>query len=231
VVGFSPVGASTSEPCVFQTTRTWYQQQPGGEREFWFTIKNIGDIACGTDILLTSLVNGVGPWPTGGIDPGWTTTKHWNNANPLTTSYVVGLAPSGATATQPCQFQVIRTWYQQQPGGEREFWFTIKNVGAIACQANILLAGVASTDISSTGTLAPGSGVTKHWNNANPLNNVYIVGASPQGATGSACQFEVTNTWYRQLINPPAEREFYFTLTNVGSISCGADILLASVAA
>jgi len=227
LVGLNPQGAGTTTPCQMEVTRTWYVQQPGGEVEFWFTIKNIGTLACSTEILLTWLPNIAGAWSTGGVDPGASMTKHWNNANPLTNSYVAGLSPVGATGTTACQFEVTREWYAQQPGGEREFWFTIKNVGTIACSTNILLGTKASTKITTTGTLAAGASISKSWNNANPLNAAHIVGLSPLGATSTACQLEVTRTWYRQVINPPAERELRYTVKNVGSISCSADVLLA----
>jgi hypothetical protein len=230
-VGLSPVGASTTAPCRIQVVRSWYAQQFGGEREFYFTLRNTGTIACGADILLVSLGNVAGAWPTGGVNPGATVTAHWNNANPLTTSYVVGFNPSGATSSALCQFEVIRTWYQQQPGGEREVWFTLRNVGTIACQGDILLGANSSVITSSTGVLAPGASVSKVWNNANPLNAVYVSGASPTGATTTACQFQVTSTEYQQVINPPAEREYFYTLTNVGTISCAANILLGSLPA
>src|SRR6266480_3880370 len=135
--------------CKFEVTSTSYVQKPSGEREFHFTIRNTGALACGTNILLTSLPNSVGAWSTGGVNQGASVTKHWNHANPLTTSYLVGVSPMGATSTTSCQFAVTRTWYKQQPGGERELWFTVKNVGTIACSANLLVAAKPSTKITS----------------------------------------------------------------------------------
>ncbi|MGH3859480.1 hypothetical protein [Actinokineospora sp.] len=230
VVGLSPKGASTTQRCEFEVTRTWYQQNFGGEREFWYTIKNVGAIACGTDVMLYSMANSIGAWSTGGVNAGQSVTKHWNNANPLNAAYVVGMSPEGATSTSPCKFEVTRTWYQQQPGGEREFWFTLKNIGTIACSADILMATKTTTTVSGTGTMGAGTTGLWWWNNANPLSAAYIVGYSPQGATGSACQFELFRSWYSQVINSngAAEREFRYTAGNVGSIACSANRLLAT---
>ncbi|GIG68075.1 hypothetical protein [Phytomonospora endophytica] len=232
-VGFAPAGASTSATCQFEVTRDWYIQQPGGEREFHFTIKNIGSISCGTQVLLSS-INAFTSWSTGGVSPGVTQNWHWNNANPLTASHLVGLSPLGSTGSTACQFEVTRTWYVQQPGGEREFHFTVKNVGTITCTADIRLASQTTTTSWSTGTLSAGASGTWHWNNANPLNLVYVPGLSPLGAAGaSTCQLEITREYYLQRINADgsSEREFYLTVKNVGALACSGTVLLASVAA
>lgn len=231
-VGFSPTGASTSADCQFEVTRDWYIQQPGGEREFHFTIKNIGTISCGTQVLLSSL-NAFTSWSTGGVSPGVTQTWQWNNANPLNASHLVGLSPLGSTGSTACQFEVTRTWYVQQPGGEREFHFNVKNVGTITCTADIRLASQTTSTSWSTGTLAAGTSGTWHWNNANPLTLVYLPGLSPLGAAGSStCQLEITREYYIQHINTngSAEREFYLTVKNVGSLPCSGTVLLSSIA-
>ncbi|OJT26085.1 hypothetical protein BO221_09680 [Archangium sp. Cb G35] len=228
-VGLSPTGAATTGPCQFEVTRTWDVQQYGGEREFHFNIKNIGSITCGTNILLDSQTR-TATWATGGIDVGASKSWTWNNANPLTASHIVGVSPSGATSANPCQLEVTNTWYTQQPGGEREFKFTVKNVGAIACQGDIQLASVTSSASSwSTGTLAPGATKSWVWNNANPLDRVYAPGLSPAGASASdTCDLRVSRTYYQQKINTDgtAEREYYFTIQNVGSLSCSGTLLL-----
>ena len=232
VVGFSPAGASTSASCQFEVTRNWYVQRFGGEREFWFTIKNVGSIACGANILLGAITTAT-TWPTGGLDPGASTTSVWNNANPLNASYVVGLSPKGATTSGPCQFEVTKTWYVQQPGGEREFRLTVKNVGAIACTADVYLASKTTATSWLSEVLAPGASDTSHWNNANPLTVAYLVGLTPsQGQlSGTPCELQVTRTWYLQRINTTGsvEREFYLTVKNVGALTCSGTVRLASV--
>lgn len=184
---------------------------------------------------VSATASGIGvqaSWYSGTVAGGATQNWHWNNANPLNASHLVGLSPLGASST-PCQFEVTRTWYVQQPGGEREFHFTVKNVGTITCTTDIRLASTTTSTSWSTGTLAAGAQNTWHWNNANPLDLVYLPGLSPLGASGStACQLEVTREWYVQRINTDgsAEREFYFTVRNPGSLSCSGTILLASIA-
>ncbi|HVG58198.1 MAG TPA: hypothetical protein VNA24_06560 [Hyalangium sp.] len=228
-VGLSPTGASTLSPCKFEVSRTWDVQKHGGEREFHFTIKNTGSITCGTNILLARQAAS-STWETGGIEAGASRTWTWNNANPLTASHIVGVSPSGATSSNDCQLEVTRTWYAQQPSGEREFKFTVKNAGAIACQGAIQLAVVTSSTSSwSTGSMSPGTSKSWVWNNANPLDRVYAPGLSPAGATGlTACQLEVTGSHYQQKINSDGstEREYYVTVKNAGSLTCSGTLLI-----
>jgi hypothetical protein len=228
VVGLSPKGASTTQDCQFEVTQTWYQQNHGGEREFHYMIKNVGTISCGTDILLYSLPDSAGAWNTGGVNPGQSVTKHWNNA-PSNSTYVVGYSPSGATSTAPCRFETTREWYVRQPDGEKEFYFTLKNTGTIACSAEILLAFENTTTASTTPVLGPGGTASSTWNN-NPATIAYIVGFTPTGQTpATPCQFELTRSWYAQVLNASGslEKEFRQQYRNAGSITCSATKLLA----
>lgn len=229
-VGLSPRGASTTDDCEFEVTRTWNVQKPGGSREFWFTVKNVGTIDCGSDVMLYSLSDVAGAWNTGGVNPGASVTKHWNNAG-ASNVYVGGAAPSGATSTTSCQFEVTREWYAQQPGGEKEFWFTLKNIGTIACSAEVLLGAKAIGNAAATSTLTPGQSVGKTWNN-NPDQIVYLVGFTPAGATSTTpCLFELTRIRYAQVINADGsvEKEMRYNYRNAGTITCAAVRLLASI--
>lgn len=231
-VGLSPVGASTSSACQFEVIRTLDVQKYGGEREFHFYIKNTGSITCGATILLDAKQRFTN-FATGGIEAGASKSFTWNNANPLDSAHLVGVSPSGATSLNSCELEVVRTYYLQQPSGEREFHFTIKNAGEIACQGDIQLALTTSGVSSwSTGTIGAGASKSWVWNNANPLDRVFVPGLSPSGASGSSvCQLEVTQSYYRQVINSDgsAERKFFLTVKNPGSLSCGATLLLNSL--
>jgi hypothetical protein len=226
-VGLSPIGASTASPCTFEVTRTWDSQNNSGEREFHFQIKNTGSIACGANILLEGMARINGAWSTGGIDVGASKSWTWNN-NSLTGAYFVNIAPSGATASSTCDLEITRTWYVRQPGGEKEFKFTAKNVGDIACQGDILVSWT-DNNVSSwqTSTIGVGSTHTGGWNNANPLTRVYVPGLTPSSLV-TPCTLEVTRQWYRQVINPTgaAEREFYFDIKNAGSLACTGEVRL-----
>jgi hypothetical protein len=227
-VGLSPVGASTSATCQMEVVRTWDVQKYGGEREFHFEVKNIGSITCGANILLEGTTR-FATWETGGLDVGASRNFYWNNANPLTASYVAGVVPSGATPSNDCKLELTRSWYLRRATGEREFWFTLKNIGAIACQGDIQLArDTGSVSSWGTGTLAAGATDGTGWNNANPLTRAYLPGLSPAQPTSGVCSLEVSRQYYRQRINTDgtAEREFIANVTNSGAISCSGTFLL-----
>lgn len=227
--GASPVGASTSNVCKFEITRSWDVQKYGGEREFHFMLQNTGAITCGANVLLESQQR-VATWGTSGLDVGASRSWTWNNASPSTGAFFAGVSPTGATSSSNCELEVTRSWYLEQPSGEREFHFTVKNVGAIACQGDIQLGLTTSASSSwQTAALAPGASQGFTWNNANPLDRIYVPGLAPLGASGlTACQLEVTQSYYLQKLNADGtnEREFHFTVKNVGSLSCFGTVLL-----
>lgn len=231
VVGFNPSGASTSATCQFQVTSSRYVQQWGGEREFHFTIKNVGSIACGATILLTAVSSSVIS-STGGVSPGGTQVHLWTNL-PWHTNWVVGINPSGATSSAACQFQVVRSWYVQPSSGYRQFWFEIKNVGGITCQADLRLASTTVNSSFNSGYMSPGATWSATWNNANPVTSAYLVGLGPASASPNQCQLEVTRLIYRQRINSDgsSERELRVTIKNVGTVSCSGLVQLRTIAA
>jgi hypothetical protein len=158
-------------------------------------------------------------WAAGTLSPGATKAWTWNNANPLNAAHFVNIAPTGATSTKTCELEVTRSWYTQQPSKERQFNFTVKNVGSISCTGTVLLATNTNARSSwSTGTLSPGASVAWYWNNANPLNEVYVPAVSPLGATTTGCQLEPLPTTYLQILdaNRYTERK----------ISCSGTLLL-----
>jgi Papain-like cysteine protease AvrRpt2 len=228
-LGFSPLEATTATACQFQVIRAWDVQQPGGEREFHFIIQNTASISCGTNILLQAQT-AAATWSTGTVGVGGTQGWTWNNANPLTAAHFVNVSPTGATATTTCEFEVTRSWYSQEPSGERRFHFNLKNVGTIACGGTVLLATNVDANSSwSTGTISPGGALAWFWNNANPLNRVYIAGVSPLGATSTtACQLELLPRFYVEMLNSDhtTQRRYYIGVKNVGTISCSGTMLL-----
>jgi hypothetical protein len=228
-VGFAPFEATTTTACQFQVIRSWGVQQPGGEREFHFVIQNTAGIACGTNVLLQSQV-AASSWSTGTVSPGGTQGWTWNNANPLTAAHFVNVSPTGATGTSTCEFEVTRSWYGQQPGGERRFYFYLKNVGTIACGGTVLLATNVDANSSwATGTIPPGGAVAWFWNNANPLDRVYVPGVSPLGATSTtSCELEMLPSFYVEMLNADhtTQRRYYIGVKNAGTISCSGTVLL-----
>jgi len=232
VVGLDPVGATIGNWCQVEVTRSWYQQKPGGEREFWFTITNIGTFSCGANILLRQLPVVNGASPSGALNPGQSKTTKWNNAL-HDRAYAIGFSPQGATSTTACQFELIRAWSVMlaTPTGpaERELWFTYKNVGSIACSADIQVGYKDVSDPIQLSSLEIGASGSWHWNNANPLDRAYVLDTSTGFTTeGNACAMESTRGWYVQKVNTTGttEREFHFTIRNVGTLKCPPVVLL-----
>ncbi|MER5457620.1 hypothetical protein ABT008_22855 [Micromonospora sp. NPDC002389] len=232
VVGYNPAGATTSTMCQFETISSQYVQLWGGQRQFQFTLRNVGSIACGATVQLAA-VSSSSYASTGGVSPGGTQTHLWNI--PWHTNWVVGLNPSGATSSAACQFQVTRTWFVQPgaAGALRQFWVEVKNVGSIACQTDIRLGSTAVSYSFNIASMASGATWSTTWNNANPVTSAYLVGASPQGSYPITCQFEVTRMIYRQRINTngTSERQILISFKNLGGTTCGGLAELQTLAA
>jgi len=145
----------------------------------------------------------------GTLAPGVSQSWVWNDAS-STRSYQAGLSPVGATTSASCKFEVTRSYYAQQPSGELEFRFTIKNIGTISSAANILLASAANSSVGFTGVLDPGESLNATWNSA-VFGDAHLVAFVPAGATRAAdCRFEVVGESYIWVY----ELEFRFTVEN-----------------
>ncbi|MFJ8689708.1 hypothetical protein [Micromonospora wenchangensis] len=230
VVGYNPAGATTSATCQFETISTRYVQLFSGERQFQFTLKNVGSIACGATVQLaavtsTSLVS------TGGVNPGGTQTHLWNV--PWNTIWVAGLNPNGATSSAACQFQVTRIWTVQPGSSLRQIWVEVKNVGTVTCQTDIRLGSTTIGSQFTIGTVGGGGTWSTTWNNANPVTSAYVIGPSPQGSAPTYCQFEVTRVVYVQRINSDgsSQRQIAMWFKNLSTISCGGLAYLQTIAA
>ncbi|MDG4791659.1 hypothetical protein O7626_38190 [Micromonospora sp. WMMD1102] len=232
-VGLSPVGASTSAVCAFEVTNEWYERLNTGERKFHFTIKNVGSIACGTNVILSSL-GGSTIGSTGGMDPSeiMTFSTQLTQVGQVFDMGLIGLLPSGATSSNNCRFKVLRTWYQRVAQGDVAqpvyLRAEVQNIGNIACSADVLK-GVTPTESRLTQrTLNAGSSITTTWNNANPTTATHVINVEP---VELGCTMQITRHYYRQVINSngSAERELILTLKNIGSAQCSARPLLSRI--
>jgi hypothetical protein len=228
-VGFSPLGASTAATCQFEVTRRWYVQTSAGSRQFWWTFKNVGSLACGANVMLTDR-SANASFALGALNPGQSTTTHWNNLDPSLPVYRIGLSPAGATSTDECAMEVTRTWFARD-WFERELWMTVKNTGTIACSTTVLLANMDNDIEIVTPQIAPGGTHSSQWNKANPLTATYWLALNPR--TNTFCKLEATRQYYVQRVNSngTTEREFRFTVKNVGSVTCDGGVLLTKVTA
>ncbi|GAA1643657.1 hypothetical protein GCM10009679_55880 [Saccharothrix algeriensis] len=232
-VGLSPQGATPTSTCEFEVTREWYEQRLNSgvsELEYWFTVTNVGDLACSA----TALLSWIGPTaklgPTASAPAGQRAgTWYYYDSDASTTALVVALIPSGATSAAPCRWEVGRIMQITNNEGERRHGIAADNVGSITCQAEVRVYAIAASSTWSTGSMAPASTKTWHWNNANPLTAVYAVSLRPDDDIPF---FSIERTWYVQRINSggAAEREFYLTVRHYSSPGPhSAQVLLARV--
>jgi hypothetical protein len=87
-------------------------------------------------VLLNWVVPGTS-WSSGTLNPGASTTTTWKHANPAKV-YVVGLNP-GKVSTANCAFELTSASYIRVNSTEKQFTFTVKNIGSVACSAGVQL--------------------------------------------------------------------------------------------
>ncbi|MEU7820941.1 hypothetical protein [Catellatospora sp. NPDC049133] len=159
--------------------------------------------------------------------PDW----YWNNAG-TGNAYQIGLSPQGATAASTCEFEVVRDWYAQRlnsGASEIEYWFTVKNTGAINCNADVTLAWNSTSGTTPTMSAAPGetAGTWYHYDTS-PASTAISVALIPSGATAAApCQYEVERV---QVSANGDERRHGYTITNVGTITCQVTLRVTALA-
>ncbi|WP_155371049.1 hypothetical protein [Catellatospora vulcania] len=168
---------------------------------------------------------------TGSMAAGSSQTWGWNNAG-TGNAYEVGLSPRGATAASTCEFEVVRDWYAQRLNGsasEIEFWFTVKNVGAITCTADVTLAWNSTSGAMPALSAAPGKTAgTWYYYDPAPASTAITVALIPSGGTSAdPCQYEIE---HMQVVVSSGERRHGITVTNVGAITCSVTVRVAPVA-
>jgi hypothetical protein len=227
-VGFSPLGASSpAVPCQFEVTRQWYVQTTAGKRQFWWTFKNVGQVACGANVMLTHRAQ-TASFAVGGLNPGQSTTKYWDNLDETKSVYKVGLTPTGATSTKECHMEVTRTWFVRD-WADKQIWMTIKNIGTIACATTVVIANMDNDIEIMTPDLYSGQEWSSQLNNANPLTVTYWLALGPR--VFKDCKLEAVREHYVQRVNAngTTEREFRFTIKNVGVDACDGGVLITKV--
>jgi hypothetical protein len=226
-VSLSPVGASSSQDCRMQV-RTWNEQRPEGNRDFWYTVQNVGPLACAANVMVYR-IPGTVVRSTGGLAPGETKRFEQTSIDDSKV-YRLGLLPSGSTSRDPCKLKVVRSWYTHRFQGDVatvfDVAYVVMNVGKIACQGDILLGSAPIEHSRSIGELGPYWDVTKYWNNASTAT-AYVPGLQPN----LGCKLELLGSHDVQRINGDGsvEREVGITTMNFGTEPCGGRITLASI--
>lgn len=146
LVGLNPSGATSSAACQFQVSRTWIVQPGSSLRQLWVEVKNVGAVTCQADVRLGSTTIGSQfAMATVGAGGTWGTT--WNNANPVTSAYVISPSPQGSFPTY-CQFEVTRVVYIQRinsdGSSQRQISMWFKNLSTISCGGTAYLQTLAA---------------------------------------------------------------------------------------
>lgn len=226
-----PYVSRGTQPCRFRLDRTWYDQRWGGPRLFRITVTNIGGIACGTEVVVGT-VKAHKTWSAtinAGTEQGW----HMNNANPLTMVYLAGVTPRGTSETRDCQIQITRTWYVQQPSGEREFHFRARNTGSASCTVDIMLAR--KQHLGSTPPerpelwLNPGDATILFPNYPPEMaDEVLVPGLIPWGHEDErTCRMEISSRTF--LGYASGQTGITYQVKNIGSTLCGYHPLYTSL--
>lgn len=147
VAGLNPSGATSSSACQFQVSRIWTVQPGSSLRQIWVEVKNVGAVTCQTDVRLGSTSIGSQFSLGGNVPAGGTWATTWNNANPVTSAYVIGPSPQGSWPTF-CQFEVTRVVYIQRinsdGSSQRQIAMWFKNLSTISCGGTIYLQTIAA---------------------------------------------------------------------------------------
>src|SRR5262249_32019088 len=132
--------------------RNWYLRRTSGEAEFWFTIKNTGDIPCHATILLGTSDSET-RWGTGVSDylvPDASRSTVWSTAPgfvylPFPLGHYLAATNSprpGGPDGHRCEWEIAEDWYTQRPDGLREYHQTYTNVGTVQCGTEVMLVQV-----------------------------------------------------------------------------------------
>jgi hypothetical protein len=225
-VGLSPVGASTSAACEFEVTNQYYERKSTGQRTLWWTVKNIGSIACGTNMIVSRLA-GSTIASTGGVEPSEikTFSVMLNQIGQLGEVPLVGVTPSGATSSNTCKFKVRRAWFYRTRSGDVAqplyLNYEVQNVGNIACSADAQV-GYANAEFNfSSKSVSAGASTSSTALSAEPTTATYLLALSP---VEIGCTLEITRQWYRQIVNAngTTARQFSWTMKNLGTSTCSA---------
>lgn len=227
-VSISPVGASSSKSCRLRAVRVWNEQRPEGNKDFWYTIKNVGSLACAANVMVFR-IPATKVRSTGGIAPREIKKFKETSLDDDWSIYRVGLLPSGATSSDPCKLEVTRFWYTNRVGDTGgpvfDVTYEVKNVGAIACQGDVLLGSV-PVEHSWPIDVDPWGPITQNWSGASPAT-AYVRGLRP----GVGCKLELESSEDIQKINSngTVEREISISAVNAGGESCESHFTLASI--
>jgi hypothetical protein len=221
--GLEATGADDPDAyCAVEVSRMWYERQPSGEREFHLDITSETSQRCQVTVWLARLTK-YREGSTGDLAPGASRSWVWNNAQTDRYIYAVGALPE-QLATGSCKIEVTSR-YRTQPDGENEFFYTARNIGSVACSAQLRHVSL-PVDVSSTArsSLYPGSRYTLYPGKLSSSTRVVVQGAAPDPTSAGLC------TWTAGPAGYENDRFYYLDYWNTGSVACGGTATYALLA-
>jgi hypothetical protein len=79
--------------------------------------------------------------------------------------------------------------------------------------------------IGTIASLAPGATYQSWWNNT-PMGRSYFLDVRPGSSPNGPCALELIRSWRVRTVNGAGnpELELHYTLKNVGTVACGAEV-------
>ncbi|MDI1466096.1 hypothetical protein QEZ54_34490 [Catellatospora sp. KI3] len=209
-VGLEVATTRSGRACAVEVTRTWYEREATGEREFHLQLTGDSSTACQVRVWLAGLTmyrRNVLP----ALAPGASWSGHWNNAHSEDWAYLVG-AVGSVPGSGSCRIEV-KTHYRTQPDGESEFYYTATNVGVQTCSAELRHVELPvdhrpvlwERDPGETASISTGlpDGV-----------RMFVHGARPNAVPGGPCRYS---------IGPPRYMDgggVFVDYSNDGAVTC-----------
>lgn len=226
-VSLIPDRSTGDSRCAIEISRTWYEQPKSGGRFFHLLLTNIGDRNCGTEVVVGA-VHSFYTWSTGDIKAGATKGWRFNNANPRTSAYLIGLAPETA-GNSTCRMEVTNFVYVRKTSGEREIHFKVANTGSKTCSGEIMLARLSGTYLRlAEEDIPPRKHTTVIWPlglESAGVDRIRVVGSLPEKITEGSCNIQITRRWYADGwgITTGGDPYFMVEFKNVGSHPCSRE--------
>ena len=219
----SPAGVRSSDssrPCAVQVVDQWYRRAAGGARQFQMRIENSDSVACAVTVRM-ALFAADRTGSTGTIQPGSSKAWIWHSSNFAKNVYLIGVTPN-EPASGTCQLDV--DWRTRvAPSGEQQFYWSVRNTGAVACDGAWKLGWV---PVQSTTTFtdepSPPGGIGSLSGLVNSdTYRVFVWGLIPIETSDGNCDWGPR--YYGNLGDPAvptAEARWFVAYRNAGSTTC-----------
>lgn len=210
-VGLEVTKVKEFEGCGVEISRTWFEREVSGEREFHMQIKGSWTSACEVRVWLADLASYRSSF-TGDLAPGDTWDSHWNNAHTDQYVYAVGVVGS-QPASGTCRMEVA-THYRTQPTGENEFYYAVTNIGSTTCSAELRHVRLPVQWSFAAGNLSAGHTRNISPSTFNETARAFVPGVVPGTTSAGECRYDLSPVSYGDTGRIDVD------YTNAGTVAC-----------